>query len=160
MWYYYGGDGRLRAMHRYGRWWDPDTSTPTVSDDTWESYRYDALGRRIIKRTLHEPFCDEACTATIERTIWNGSQILVQLRASGDPADTTALSNQTKSGRDFIDSVGRSHGGIPTPHVKDFTLHVDPASGRARLKGGDVRAATQQDLRDVRNILDRREGGG
>ncbi|MEK9502035.1 RHS repeat-associated core domain-containing protein [Gaopeijia maritima] len=89
------------ATQRYGRWWDPDTSTPTVSDDTWESYRYDALGRRIIKRRLHEPFCDEACTATIERTIWNGSQILVELRASGDPADTTALSNQTESGRDF-----------------------------------------------------------
>ncbi|MFG0312839.1 MAG: hypothetical protein ACF8LL_01445, partial [Phycisphaerales bacterium] len=82
--YYYGPDGRLRKVQRYGRRWDPATMVPTGYDDLREEYVYDALGRRIVTHTEHEPFCDTRCGATIERTIWDGAQVLVELRAAGD----------------------------------------------------------------------------
>jgi hypothetical protein len=59
--YYYGPDGRMRAMQRYGRWWDPTTQVPSAYDDVWEEYIYDALGRRIVKYTEYEPFCGTRC---------------------------------------------------------------------------------------------------
>jgi RHS repeat-associated protein len=138
--YYYGPDGRMRAMQRYGRWWDPATQAPTGFDDVWEEYMYDALGRRIVKYTEHEPFCDTRCAPAIERTIWDGAQVLVELRAPG----TGSLNQQYGTGREH-GRVSYLHGpGIDQPlalYRRDFltsgTIRVRPrANWRGQYEGG------------------------
>jgi RHS repeat-associated protein len=54
-----------------------------------EEYRYDALGRRIWKRLVRpNTFCpkmDKAsgCLSVVERTVWDGDQVLAEARADG-----------------------------------------------------------------------------
>ena len=61
---------------------------PTPHLDTLDGvYWYDALGRRVLKRSIQEDeeLCDEAhvtCHDTIERFVWDGSQILAEVRAT------------------------------------------------------------------------------
>lgn len=54
-----------------------------------------------------------------------------------------------------VDLIGRTHGGIATPHVQTYGLHTNPTTGAARLSLESVRAATMEDLRAVRRYLDR-----
>jgi RHS repeat-associated protein len=82
----YGRDEKLRFYHQYGRQ-VPDVGEPDHANDLQQEFRYDALGRRVMVRNLHRPFCDPQerdCTHTIERYIWDGDQILWELRAPGD----------------------------------------------------------------------------
>lgn len=37
-----------------------------------------------------------------------------------------------------VDLVGRTHGGVPTPHVIAFERHIDPATGITYIKEGNV----------------------
>jgi RHS repeat-associated protein len=57
----------------------------------YEEYRYDALGRRVLKRSRREN-CNEAfCPSHIERYVWDGSSILTEIRypgANGLPFDS------------------------------------------------------------------------
>jgi hypothetical protein len=54
----------------------------SVFEDPWgayEEYWYDALGRRVLKRSRQEsPICTEAsrCYSAIERYVWDGAQVL------------------------------------------------------------------------------------
>lgn len=49
-----------------------------------------------------------------------------------------------------MDLVGRSHGGLPTPHVQDYRLHTNTANGKTRLsRDGRPRAANRQDIVDA-----------
>ncbi|MEP6492499.1 MAG: RHS repeat-associated core domain-containing protein [bacterium] len=67
---------------------------------SYEEYRYDALGRRIWKRTHRTPYCTATakqdfpaeCTSAVTVTVWDGSQVLYELRAAGgDELTSTAL---------------------------------------------------------------------
>ncbi|MCP3878323.1 MAG: hypothetical protein GY701_08015 [Sulfitobacter sp.] len=40
-----------------------------------------------------------------------------------------------------VDLVGPAHGGIPTPHVQEFVLNTNPATGQTFVNKGPVRAA-------------------
>jgi hypothetical protein len=67
-------------------------------------------------RNLHRPLCDPQerdCTHAIERYIWDGDQLVYELRAPGDTSDAleTAYGSGRKHGR-----VAYVHGGgIDTP---------------------------------------------
>jgi hypothetical protein len=54
-----------------------------------------------------------------------------------------------------VDLVGRAHGGVPTPHVHTYKLHVNPRTGASRLSKSGFRAATQEDLNEVRSALEK-----
>jgi RHS repeat-associated protein len=52
----------------------------------WEEYWYDALGRRVlVRRRLEYPLCIGSlyCYSTIERVVWDGDQILAEVRQPG-----------------------------------------------------------------------------
>ena len=53
---------------------------------TWEEYWYDALGRRVLTRTRHDqPTCGFPiiCPGFLERTVWDGDQLIAEERTSG-----------------------------------------------------------------------------
>src|SRR5207253_8087116 len=50
----------------------------------FSDYKYDALGRRVLVRTRWDQYCQgfaPRCLSTIERTVWDGDQILAELRS-------------------------------------------------------------------------------
>ena len=83
---YYGADNKLRVFDRVIGF-DP------LSDDrvygmrgTFDEYRYDALGRRVLARTRR---IGGTCPGTLDcqsravRTVWDGDRILYEIRAVG-----------------------------------------------------------------------------
>ena len=129
---YYDATGRLRAVdHRlarsggYGRFARP-------ARFTFEEFRYDALGRRVLARmrrwcqTDIDPSFDLECDLhTIRRTVWDGSQELYEIQMPGGdgvPAATLESDGQapeqpivTRFGyfdpNPFFGRVAYAHGG-------------------------------------------------
>jgi RHS repeat-associated protein len=105
-WHAYGADERLRVSQKSVA--DPQTRTRTVFSD----YRYDALGRRVAARTRWDPYCQRAqpeCLSTIERTIWDGDQVLMELRSPAGSEVEYASGN-------YMGAVRYTHaGGIDEP---------------------------------------------
>jgi RHS repeat-associated protein len=108
--FYYGADDRLRQIQRYAR----ERFAGTVgNDDLIQEFRYDALGRRILLRSQHEPYCSSNCHDAIERYIWDGAQLLYELRARG--SDGSDLELATGTGTQY-GRTGYVHGpGIDAP---------------------------------------------
>jgi hypothetical protein len=97
---YYGADGKLMVYQvsrdsiktyisdKYysgGILYNMSSSSYTELSNwgAYEEYGYDALGRRVWKRSRQEaPVCQKAtrCFSSIERTIWDGDQVLWELR--------------------------------------------------------------------------------
>ncbi|HEX6808559.1 MAG TPA: RHS repeat-associated core domain-containing protein [Gemmatimonadaceae bacterium] len=87
-----------------------------------EFYRYDALGRRIFQRlvldtgivcTNHDQ--QSGCKNQLTRTVWDGDQILYEIRAVGDTTGT-AQENDNTSGSPLYGNVGYMEGlGIDRP---------------------------------------------
>ena len=46
-------------------------------------YRSDALGRRVLVRSRRPPSCPSPCEAFVQRTVWDGAQVLYEIRSSG-----------------------------------------------------------------------------
>lgn len=99
---YYGADERLRVVDRRKcltkKVWSSSLGRYTTVCVAWdqrldpepsvfEEYRYDALGRRILVRSRPDTQCSN-CPAFIQRTVWDGDQILHEIRYPGaDGAD-------------------------------------------------------------------------
>ena len=119
---YYDADNRLRVSDRQrcnmlirqgvtpacvawdrSRRWEPSA---------FEEYRYDALGRRIWTRTRmpHDqcPGTSFDCEDHTVRTVWDGDQVLWEIRAADLPDQDDAQG--TNAGR-----VGYTHGGLDAP---------------------------------------------
>jgi RHS repeat-associated protein len=85
--HYYDGNSRLAAVQQY-QW------SSSANSGTWEDYRYDALGRRILTRTLRESgnapsgstgLCTDTggiCRSYLERVAWDGDQIAWEGRSA------------------------------------------------------------------------------
>jgi len=58
-------------------------TTPGEASGGFEEYRYDALGRRVFRRSRRPSGCAFPCEAYVERTVWDGSQVLYEIRSSG-----------------------------------------------------------------------------
>jgi RHS repeat-associated protein len=87
----------------------------------YTSYRYDALGRRVWARTMRGANCaaklnvNTSCVSTVTRTVWDGAQVLFELRAAGDSLAGGAMENDASTGAKF-GVVGYVHGlGIDQP---------------------------------------------
>jgi RHS repeat-associated protein len=120
--FWYGSDGLLRITEVR----EKKTPLGEVSG-TWEEYRYDALGRRVWVRT--RKFCPEEWTdrecgfGTVQRTVWDGDQVLHEIRAAladGENDGTPAsIRNLNGDGWDPHIQLGRvmlTHGlGIDQP---------------------------------------------
>ena len=102
---FFSGDNRLAALQRY--------DTP---NGTWEEYRYDALGRRVLERARLDSLCvggPDVCVAFVQRTAWDGNQVLLEERHNG---------NDFGDGAPHYGTVGYVHGvGIDEPlEILDF----------------------------------------
>lgn len=97
---YYGADGRLRVSeHRM-----VSSNTQVTQQNTWpwqqwfEEYRYDPLGRRVLVRTRRN--CNvtnpSACNrGEIRRIVWDGNQVLEEVRMPGRDTDSQYFENDT-----------------------------------------------------------------
>jgi RHS repeat-associated protein len=97
---FYGSDDRLMAVQRYS------VRNTTSYGGTWEEYRYDALGRRVMTRVRRNadspysanaqliPLCyntsvPSACDSYIERVWWDGDQSLFEMRFADGASDVS-----------------------------------------------------------------------
>lgn len=77
---YYGADGRLYYLQKY------DQTGNHLKEGTFNEYRYDALGRRVLMRIRRDSLCSHSpsgCESSIERFVWDGDQLLWEMRADG-----------------------------------------------------------------------------
>jgi RHS repeat-associated protein len=82
--------------------------SPGSNWGAYEEYWYDALGRRILKRSRQDaPICQRAtrCVSTIERIVWDGDQILWELRDQSLAGPVSPVAG-THTG-----AIGYIHGG-------------------------------------------------
>jgi len=93
-----------------------------------EQYRYDALGRRVWKRavngwrdTVRDTLClrdmpSTECMSFVERTVWDGDQILYEIRTNLEPGDPLSQGeNDTPNSLHFNRTVYTHAGGIDNP---------------------------------------------
>jgi RHS repeat-associated protein len=109
---WYGSDGKLRAYQRVG----PDTNPEQRL--VFEEYRYDALGRRVLLRSQARGSCTSSfCKSAIERYIWDGDQLLFEVRVPGDSGKSdAALNADTSTVSAHYGRIGYVHGfGIDAP---------------------------------------------
>ncbi len=125
---YYGADEKLRVVDRQRCLAYADQSTNVVQacvawdqsngkdPSAFEEYRYDALGRRVLVRRRLDPACQVECTSTIERFVWDGDDILAEIRAPGqDGTSAATLESDNPSGAQY-GRVLYTHGmGIDAP---------------------------------------------
>ncbi|HXD49531.1 MAG TPA: RHS repeat-associated core domain-containing protein, partial [Gemmatimonadaceae bacterium] len=72
---------------------------PQFERGVLEEYRYDALGRRVWTRAHRNAYCPgprerdstSVCVSTIERTIYDGDQVLAEIRQPGDDSASAAV---------------------------------------------------------------------
>ena len=154
---YYAADGKLRAADY--RFLGPESNDHAFYRSTFEEYRYDALGRRVLVRSRN--WCERKpdgynglCRMSkIRRTVWDGSDELWEIQMPGE--DTSAfLENDTAVVRLPIDKVG-TNWVDPNPYFgRVLYIHglaVDRPLGLVRFGYGDVfdNAYQEQELREL-----------
>jgi YD repeat-containing protein len=134
---YYGADEKLRAAdtRRCISTYTPPQSglgheqpqrsyclgTGLLTNETagaFEWYRYDALGRRILVRARRDHSCTSfECNNTITRFVWDGDQILAEIRGDGTEQWTSAELENDKpvAGEQFGRVLYIHGGGIEAP---------------------------------------------
>ncbi|MGQ0641250.1 MAG: hypothetical protein ACT4P6_10855 [Gemmatimonadaceae bacterium] len=87
---YYGSDNKLRAFDRRAEQVAilAGQKAPDTWLDTFEEYRYDALGRRVLRRARRDA-CEAFCFSAIERYVWDGDDLVREIRYQG--SNTTPL---------------------------------------------------------------------
>ena len=128
---YYGPDEQLMVRNRH-----LGLGTGSYPGGVFEEYRYDALGRRVFVRSRRTSSCAQApgyhyqCGSYVERTVWDGDQVLYEIRGGGsDSLDAW-----------FLEDDG---GALPAtePHmfgraVYTHALGIDQPVGILRLDAG------------------------
>jgi RHS repeat-associated protein len=103
--HYYDGENRLAMVQRYSGFpaaYDPVTGWYWSADGTFEEYRYDALGRRVMtqvrrtgapasgKSALCEVYYSPTkCRSYVEHTLWAGDQMLEESRTPIGDSDAS-----------------------------------------------------------------------
>ena len=106
---YYDAQDRLRVVDRQACLLEHDSTSNTWACDhtkpptsqwrpTFEEYRYDALGRRIMVRARADTLCPERCNNTLRRTVWDGDQVALEISAHGATNATAAQMEQGDDG--------------------------------------------------------------
>jgi hypothetical protein len=124
----YGGDEKLRVTDMHSN----QPSTAAAFD--FEEFMYDALGRRVYRRSRRPPStptCESSnvCHSVIERYIWDGDQILQEQRAPDAGGDTTMAVIESEHGfGEYAGVVQYVHaGGIDAP--VEILRNYDGAGG-------------------------------
>ena len=118
---FYGADGKLMVQQLYR-----DSvnfyGAHLKKRGIYEEYWYDALGRRILVRRRADSLCTAGasfCASTLERFVWDGDQLLYELRApGGDGLNVAQLNVQPPYTGDYkqLGRVAYTHGpGIDAP---------------------------------------------
>ena len=120
-------DGRMvKSWFRLDTLPNPQIPANYQSYEATETYRYDALGRRIWTRMIRGKNCENkdkssGCRSTITRTVWDGDHILHEVRAPG--TDTTYVDLEYDGpGNAFHGVVTYTHGKVidqPLAVMKD-----------------------------------------
>jgi len=92
--YFYTADNVLVASQVYD-----DRTTAGYLAGVYEEYWYDPLGRRILVRARQDANCTLDCQSSITRTIWDGDQILWEIRTQGSDSTPRALISTAMAGR-------------------------------------------------------------
>ncbi|HKS04922.1 MAG TPA: RHS repeat-associated core domain-containing protein [Gemmatimonadaceae bacterium] len=111
-WAWHALDGRLRAFQRVGQDTTPETRF------VFEEYRYDALGRRVMLRSQTRTGCSASfCKQAMERYVWDGNQLLFEIRVPGDSGlSNAALEADTSTVSAHYGRISYVHGpGIDAP---------------------------------------------
>ena len=116
---YYDPEGRLKNTESRLDSQPPfrQNFSPYVSTET---YRYDALGRRVYTRFVRGDDClnhqpSSRCKSFLTRTVWDGDQVLYEIRVNGDTGSST-LESDTPPPDSTHGVVGYLHaGGIDQP---------------------------------------------
>ena len=106
---FYGADDKLHVYQQY----EQSAGSGWRGTGTYEEHRYDALGRRVLSRAREDDLdlCAEDCVSTITRYVWDGDQLLHELKANGAHSLTqSALQHESSSGR-HTGKVLYTHGG-------------------------------------------------
>jgi RHS repeat-associated protein len=89
-----------------------------VYQENW----YDALGRRVLVRAQKSSACnnatfgDVACKSFVERTVWDGDQVLLERRADGASGLTSGqLDQETSTGEDWGEVISLHALGLDAP---------------------------------------------
>jgi RHS repeat-associated protein len=111
---FYGADHKLRVLQT-----QTNSKTDITRAGVFEEYRYDALGRRVLLRARRDSTCTHPhCLSVIERFVWDGDQLLYEVRMPGGDAVSYA-GLETGSGTsmpEHFGTVGYTHGlGIDRP---------------------------------------------
>ena len=88
---YYAADEKLIYYNRHF-----GLGTSSAAGGVFEEYRYDALGRRVYMRSRRTSSCTapNQCGSYVERTVWDGDQILYEIRSAGANGVDVAYMNQ------------------------------------------------------------------
>ncbi|MGH7649885.1 MAG: RHS repeat-associated core domain-containing protein, partial [Gemmatimonadaceae bacterium] len=97
--YYYRPDGLLIAVDHRSCIIHPNTACVLngltqfeLPTGAFEEYRYDALGRRVLTRTLTDSVCATApCVNAIMQVVFDGAQIAAEIRAPATALDSVAV---------------------------------------------------------------------
>lgn len=111
---FYGADDKLHVYQQY----EQSGGSGWRSTGTYEEHRYDALGRRVLSRAREDDLdlCSEDCVSTITRYVWDGDQLLHELKANGAHSLTqSALQHESTSGRQTGRVLYTHGGGIDQP---------------------------------------------
>jgi len=109
--YYFDADRRLvsSALLRDST----SAGSGLVYHETGES-RYDALGRRVFSRLVRGNSClsknaSSGCRSTLTRTIWDGDQILGEIRVPGDTGNASLESDTPDPSDGALGVIGYVH---------------------------------------------------
>jgi len=110
---YYGADERLRVTDKRTGPGEQNTSRASA----YEEYRYDALGRRILVRSRKASDCTHSqfCLSTIDRFVWDGDQLLYEIRYPGGDGVSNALLERDTARIDVT--------GLPAPYGRVAYAH-------------------------------------
>ncbi len=125
--HWYDGMRRLAAFqrddHMYGSSGD--------SEGTFDEYRYDALGRRVLVRSRKEGLATAPdMSSYVDRFIWAGDQLIGEFRApGGHQASASDMEDDAATGR-LYGRVGYIHaGGIDRPVMIARAGHPEMSTG-------------------------------
>ena len=136
--HYYDGDGRLALFERHiGTLQQASLGNDPRAVD--ESYRYDALGRRVLvtaSRTVEGTSCTvTGCESTVQRFVWDGDQLLYETRGPiSSPEDDSPSGN------------AQNQSPVPTPYAYGrvgytHAFGIDRPLGVLRINGDTLLAA-------------------
>ena len=158
--HYYGADDKLRVVQRmalgaYG----PDLSSTFLtapSSGAWEEYWYDALGRRVLARERRVDLSTETYRRdVIDRFMWDGDQLLYELRQPGGAADNLDTGRPTAGP---AGSTGRWGTSMAAISIARWRSTIRRAGCRSSMPGGSMRGSSGRRGRGP--IVRRRRGRG